>query len=85
MINRIVFQDEITLWWDWNKFENATQYRLYLDGKYHGESKKTHYTFCGLKAKTTYQVCVEAYDGEELVAREEYKVQTKEKKNVLDV
>ena len=85
MLRKIVFEDEITLWWDWNEFENATHYRFYLEGRYHGESKKTHYSFLGLQAQTNYCICVEAFKSEELLARIEIRLQTAKAKKRLDV
>lgn len=84
-MHKIVFADEITLWWDFDEFENARSYQAYLDGAPCGNTEKTHYTFCGLEPKRAYQVCVEAYNGTELIDRKEYLIQTKNKKNVLDV
>ena len=85
MLRKIVFEDEITLWWDWNEFENATHYCFYLEGRYHGESKKTHYSFLGLQAQTSYCICVEAFKSEELLARIEIRLQTAKAKKRLDV
>lgn len=84
-MNTIVFSDEITLWWDLDTFENADNYRLYLNGEQCGETTKTHYTFSNLQAKRAYHVCVEAYKGEELLQREELCIHTPMAKKRIDV
>ena len=45
-MQKIIFDDEITIWWQEKGNDTATRLtKLYLDGEYHGETKKTHYTF----------------------------------------
>ena len=85
MVNTIVFENEITLWWDIEEYPNAEKYQFSLDGKYHGETQKTHYTFFGLQEERAYRVRVEIYDGLGNKQTEEWQIQTQKKKNRLDV
>jgi hypothetical protein len=82
MLKRIVFEDEITLWWTKDEFNRAKNYKLYLNGEFHGEKDKTHYTFANLQAETKYAVRIEGYLGEQCVARE-LEIVTSFKKNKI--
>ena len=86
MINKIVFADEITLWWKEESFaETNLQYQCYLNGELHGSTDKTHYSFLGLQAYTDYQIKVETWKNGELLRSESFSVQTPKSKNKLDV
>ncbi len=85
MLNWIIFHDEITLWWDLNKFEKAKKFQFYLDDNYHGETTKTHYTFSGLDEKRAYHVRVEALEDAGNKTVEEYRIETKKRKRALDI
>ena len=84
-MKRIIFDDEITIWWDLDKFPKADNYTLYLDGSKHGETQKTHYTFKDLQENTTYQIRVEAYSSNGSIEEEILEIQTKCKKKDIDV
>lgn len=60
MLNKVVFEDEITIWWDkeWDE-EEGLVYRILCDGKLVGETDKTHFSMTGLSSETSYQVRVE--------------------------
>lgn len=86
MFNAVIFEDEITFWWDREEFsKQANNYKLYLDGVYHGETDKTHYTFADLNAERAYHVCIETYVKDELATKKDYAFQTKKAKNRIDV
>lgn len=85
MIDFIVFDNEITVWWDLEEFKNAKEYELYLNGAYHGKTSKTHYSFLGLEEKRAYQVRVEACIDESDSLSWEYQIKTKKSKKRLDV
>ena len=86
MFHTLIFQDEITLWWDREEFgKNANGYKLYLDGVFCGETDKTHYTFSELEGKRAYQVCVEWYQGAQVAGKKEFVFTTKETKNRIDI
>ena len=84
-MKRIIFDDEITIWWDLDKFPKADHYTLYLDGSKRGETQKTHYTFKDLQENTTYQIRVEAYSSNGSIEEEILEIQTKCKKKDIDV
>lgn len=84
-MKRIIFDDEITIWWDLDKFPKANNYKLYLDGSKRGETQKTHYTFKDLQENRTYLIRVEAYTSDGGIAQETFEIQTKCKKKDIDV
>ena len=55
MINTIVFDNEITLYWHkpWELSDDVS-YRLSLNGEFVAETKNIHYSFCNLQEKTNY-------------------------------
>jgi hypothetical protein len=75
-VKRIIFDDEITIWWDLDKFPKANNYKLYLDGSKRGETQKTHYTFKDLQENRTYLIRVEAYTSDGGIAQETLEIQT---------
>ena len=86
MIKQIIFEDEITLWWEKKEIaEKANAYKLFLNGTLQGETDKTHYSFINLKAEQAYQVRVEAYLDGVKAGQKEYALQTKKAKNKIDV
>ena len=86
MLNQIVFDDEITLWWQEENFsETGLRYECFLNGKRHGETNKTHYTFCGLQADETYQITVQILKGENLLRTEKLLLKTLPRKRKIDV
>lgn len=60
MLNKVVFEDEITIWWDkeWDAAEEAS-YRIFCDKVMVGETKKTYFSMKGLQSETAYEICVE--------------------------
>ena len=85
MIHTIVFDDEITLWWKYDVFLNATEYKLYLDGEFMGLTTKTRYSFFDLQAERKYEIRIEAYEDERLIGQETVCVETPMKKRRIDV
>ncbi len=86
MFHTIVFDDEITLWWDKTEFVNsADKYILYLDGACHGKTEKTHYSFFHLSPNRKYLIRIEAYRADVLALKKEYEICTQNKKNRIDV
>ncbi len=83
MLNTIVHNDEITVWWTKDEFDRADKYELFLDGEKVAEKDKTHGTFSGLNSNTAYQVCVKAYKGGVLSVVKEFTVTTKPQKNKI--
>ena len=60
MLNKVVFEDEITIWWDkeWDTAEEAS-YRIFCDKVMVGKTKKTYFSMKGLQSETAYEICVE--------------------------
>ena len=85
MVNTIVFNDEITIWWRYDEYPCTLKYTFYLDGKRHGETTKTHYSFLGLQAERIYSVRIEMEENNGNILTEEYVFQTKKAKNRLDI
>lgn len=58
-MNRIVFENEITLFWDkdWEKDEEL-EYEIFLDEKSIGNTTKTHYKITDLVPETDYHISV---------------------------
>lgn len=85
-MNKIIFQDEITIWWQEEEIPSAIRlYKLYLDEEYHGETNKTHYTFSGLSPLRIYDVCVETYVNGKLKTAEKYVFRTPKAKRSVDI
>ncbi len=63
MIQTIVFSNEITLWWDkqW-ELPDGVPYRILLNGKIVGHTKKTHFSCTDLQPETQYCAQVERTD-----------------------
>ena len=85
LVEKIVFDDEITLWWRKEAFAFADGYRLYLDGAPVGETDKTHWSFEGLAAARPYVIRIEALHAGRVTATHEETVTTAEEKRVIDV
>ena len=85
-IKKVVFEDEITLYWDkeWEVNEKIN-YFLYKNGVCVGETNKTHYTFEGLSANTEYQLALgrEVGGASEIVYEE--RIVTHSRKRRIDV
>ena len=82
MIQTIIYEDEITLWWDMDEFSSGTTYEFYLDGKLHGATDKTHYTFANLQADTVYNIELKTNAGKIAFAEA---IKTKTTKRRLDI
>lgn len=88
MLRQIVFEDEITLWWE-RRFalpENGAFF-MTLNGKKHGKTTKTHYTFKNLQPDTEYAVTISIIDGNGRNVNEwqSMTVKTSKKKKRLDI
>ncbi len=85
-MNKIIFDDEITIWWQEETIPSATRlYKLYLDGELHGETTKTHYTFSDLFSSRAYQVRLEKYERGVLKGKNEYIFRTQKAKKRMDI
>lgn len=85
-MNKLIFDNEITLWWREEDVALAQRnYKFYLNGDYHGETNKTHYTFAELLPQRVYQIRVETFVDGGLRRTREYSVRTQKAKNRIDV
>ena len=59
-MNTVIFQDEITLYWEkqW-ELPDGVEYRAKLDGEIVGKTVKTHFSFHDLQPNTEYLICIE--------------------------
>ena len=88
MINIIVFEDEITLYWEkqWD-LPDGIEYRVACDGVREEVTTRTHFTFRGLYADKEYFVRVERLDENRECVEVLYaeKIKTSKKKKRIDV
>ncbi len=82
MNRKIIFNDQITVWWEISDAPKSKSYTAYLNGKEVGTNDKTHFTFEKLSANTEYQLKIVGDDGA-IVLNEP--VITKPNKTVIDV
>ena len=83
MLNKVVFEDEITIWWDkeWDT-EEVPVYRILCNGRCVGETGKTHFSMTGLPSETAYQVRVEQIKPVEKMVGEICVITGKEKRRI---
>ncbi len=58
MLRKILFNDEITLWWELSDFSYRKVFFGFVNGVLAAESNTTHLTFHGLAADTEYEIKV---------------------------
>lgn len=88
MLHKIVFEDEITLWWEcFPALPDGGSYKLLVNGKNYGKTTKTHYELKKLQADETYDISVLVIDGngELIAAVGSVKIKTLKRKIRLDV
>ena len=70
MINKIVFEDEIVLYWDRAKeFVKGYSYCVYYNGKI-AYTEKTHFSICNLKETPFIEMSVRLVDENKMLVRE---------------
>ena len=87
-IRKIVFDNEITLWWErGNALPKGGAFEISVDGKTHGKTTKTHYELKNLQPETDYKlrVWIVDCDGEFVAELGEVVIKTTRKKRRLDV
>ncbi len=80
MVRQIIFENEITLWWEYNA--DAKSYVAFLNGKEQTMAPSTHVSFYNLSADTEYAIKIIADNGN-VVFNDV--VRTKKAKNKIDV
>ena len=53
MINSVLFDNQIKIWWEYTRLEEGYAYKILKDGE-EFSTAKTHYAFNGLEAEKTY-------------------------------
>lgn len=82
-MNTIIFSDEITVWWD--KEEQGTTYRIYLNRQFVGKTDKTHWRFSGLSPSTAYILQVKKIFMNKTEVFYEKALRTSDEKRRIDV
>ncbi len=85
MINQIVFDNEITLWWTYDEFMSADRYEFFLNEKFCYGGTKTHCSFVDLLPNSAYTVSIKGYRGKKEVATRQLEIVTKACKNAINV
>lgn len=84
-IYSLVTADSITLYWD-KMISEKVEYRIFLNGRFHGSTEKTHYELEQLEAEKDYRIRIEKeYGGGEKTDEEEVFLKTGKKKALLDI
>lgn len=86
-IRKIVFNDEIILWWDRFEYENGKPvFEVALAGGEKIVTDKTHAEFTGLKGNTEYNVTITAKNNAgDILDEKSFIVLTSDDKKILDV
>lgn len=85
MLNKVIFENQITLYWEKDWENENVQYRIYCNTNIIDETKKTHYTLKNLIAETEYEIKVEKICGTSTEILFLEKISTKKAKKRLDV
>ncbi len=64
MVRQIVFEDQITLWWEYKDFKYVSSYECRLNGKKYAVASSTHITFESLIPDTEYEIEITADNGQ---------------------
>ena len=69
MVNHIIFDDEITLYWEKECQVETTEYKVFLNGEEIVSTKKSHCIINGLSENTKYSIEVKVLSekGEETI------------------
>ncbi len=82
MVRTIIFDDEITLWWEIEDFPTAKVFSGSVNGEKKVTTEKTHLSFLELSENTRYEIIVETDDGKAIFSQT---LQTAKKKARLDI
>ena len=86
MINAVIFDNQIKIWWEYNKIYSGYSYRIINDGK-EFSTVASHYCFKGLTPNTEYNFIVDLIDKDGNIVKNigSQKFKTKVQKNIIDV
>ena len=85
MLNTLVFENTIIIYWDRLDLKDNARYKLLLNEKAVGFTRKTHYTFEGLTPSTEYQIKVVIESLDECEEVGSLRVTTEAKKRRIDI
>ena len=78
MLNYVVFDNQIKVWWDYIKLQKDKVYSVFLDGKKLDEIKETNFSFKNLKPNTSYKIAIQI--GDEIVGKDIVKTNKRKKR-----
>ena len=87
MIRKIIFEDEISVWWDRLSLRDGEYYAIYKDGVLFGKTVKSHYEIKNLTADCEFEigvdVCSKYHQTVQVLLSET--IRTPKRKNILDI
>ncbi len=86
MLNTVVFDDEIKVWWNYLKLNKGEKFAVSIDEQIYF-TEKSHYNFKNLVADTSYKINLKVFDknGNSVECLGECVVTTKKRKNKIDI
>ncbi len=86
MINAVIFDDEIKIWWEYHRLKKHERFRVEKDGEIFF-TNKSHYNFKGLEEEKNYSFKVTIVDRDEKQVEKigEFACTTKKGKRSIDV
>ena len=85
MLNSLIFDDSVIVFWDRMELPKGAEYCLSLNGECIGRTSKTHYTFVGLLPQREYQIVLAMEQNGEYTELDALCVTTQAKKRRIDV
>lgn len=81
MLNYIVFDNQIKVWWEYRKLDKVNEYTIFLNSEAQAKISATNYSFKNLKPNCEYKIEVKL--GEEIIGEDTIK--TNKEKRKIDV
>ncbi len=75
MLNYIIFDDQIKVWWEYRKLENIKEYSIFLNEREAVKTTATNYSFKNLTPDTEYKIEIKL--GQESLGQDLIKTKTK--------
>lgn len=87
MVRKIIFDNEITLWWEYSALPECGYFEVFVNGETVGKTTKTHYEIHGLTPLTNYVIKIVKVDAENNPIEKlcDFTVQTAQAKKRIDV
>lgn len=87
MVRKIVFDNEIALWWEYSILPQGGCFVIIVNGEVFGKTKKSHYEIRNLTPLTNYDIKIIKVDAENNLISKlcDYTVQTTQVKTRIDV